>query len=135
MFTGQVPFPETSPLMVAKEIVDGERPSRPPGTMELGLSSEIWEVISSFWAHEAGDRPPLSTLVDLLEKVNPDIALLEELMESGVSSKPFTTKFRHLLYLEDHTLFGMREYESLALIEVFDRVGFTILPGVPLPLV
>ena len=117
-----------------KKIADGERPSRPPETMKLGLSDELWAVIGSLWAHEAGDRPPLSTFVDLLERANPDIALLEELMEFDGSSEEHIKNLYLVFEYEENTLLGMREYESLVLMGVFNRVGITVPPAAPRPL-
>ena len=85
------------------------------------------------WAHEAVDRPPLSTFVGLLERANPDITLLEELMEFDVGSEDHIKMLRSVFDYGENELLGMREYESLILIEVFDRVGFTVLPAIDLP--
>ena len=134
MFTGQVPFPENKEFVVTRKIAEGERPPRPPKTTKLGLSDELWAVIQSSWAHEAGDRPPLSTLVDLLERDNPEVALLEELKEFDANSEDDVTKLRYMFDYADNALLGMREEESLVLIEVFDRVRFSLhlFPLLPL---
>ena len=132
MFTGQVPFPERKGFVVALKIVGGERPPRPPKTTKFGLSDELWAVVQSLWAHEASDRPPLYTLVDLLEKANPEITLLKELMEFNGNSEEDITKLRNMFDCGDNALFGMREDESLFLIEIFDRASF-IVQSTPVP--
>ncbi|KAF9789359.1 kinase-like domain-containing protein [Thelephora terrestris] len=132
VFTGQVPFPElTRPFAVTKKLVDGERPPRPPKASKLGLSNELWAAVQSLWAQEPGDRPPLDTFVDLLERVNPDMGLLEELKEFDANSDEHIAKLDYMLQYGDNALFGMREDESLVLIELFDRVGLHSTPSPP----
>lgn len=122
VFTGNVPFSENKVFVVTKKIADGERPPQPPKTTRLGLSDELWASIGSLWAHEADHRPPVSTFVDLLERVNPDIDSLEELTSFDPDSEEHLTKLQSIIRHRDNTLFGMRESESLVLIKVFDRV-------------
>ena len=126
VFTGRKPFPRHRTLGVP-DIARGKRPLRPSQTSNLGLSGELWAAIESLWAHQAGDRLPLSTFIDLLERAIPDITLLEELMEFDVNSGGHMKKLEYIFNFGDITLLGMREYESLVLVEVFDRVGFTVL--------
>ena len=87
MFTGQESFPGQEEDVVMRNIANGKRPSRPPNTQKLGIPDELWVAIESLWVHEADDRPPLSSFVDVLERANPDVALLEELRELDASSK------------------------------------------------
>ena len=91
VFTGQIPFPENVvTLTVAIRIKDGERPSRPPKGRELGLSDELWEVVRSSLAQEVDERPPVSTFVDFLEKVTPDITMLKELTKFDANTEDKT---------------------------------------------
>ena len=129
MFTGKVPFSENKVFLVTKKIADGERPPRPSKTTRLGLSDELWASIESLWAHEVADRPPASTFVDLLERVNPDIDSLEELTSFDPDSEEHLTKLQSIIKYRDNTLFGMREDESLVLIKLFDRVRSSISRG------
>ena len=133
MFTGREPFPGNTESSVTRKIANGKRPSRPRNVQKLRISDELWAGIKSLWAHEAVDRPPLSTFVGLLERANPDITLLEELMEFDVGSEDHIKMLRSVFDYGENELLGMREYESLILIEVFDRVGFTVLPAIDLP--
>ena len=117
-----MPFSENKVFLATKKIADGERPPRPSKTTRLGLSDELWALIESSWAHEAVDRPPASTFVDILKRVNPDIESLEELTSFDPDSEEYLTKLQSIIRYRDNTLFGMREDESLVLIKVFDRV-------------
>jgi len=112
--------------MVTKSIIDGERPQRPPKGKKLGLSDEFWEIIQSSWAQEVEERPPVETFLEFLENATPDIPALEELVEFDASSEDDIQQLRHMFGYGDNTLLGMREDETLVLIEVFDRVGFLI---------
>ena len=131
-----MPFPENKSLVVVmKRIIDGKQPPRPRNGKKLGLSDEFWEVIRSSLAHEVEKRPSAPTFVYFLEKATPDIAVLKELTEFDMNSEEHIQKLRHMLELEDNTLMGMREEETLALVEVFDQVSllphrlFTPLEG------
>ena len=109
-----------------KRIIDGERPSRPPRGKELGLSDELWETIRSSLAHEAGERPSASALIDFLEKVIPDITVLKELAEFDANSEEHIQSLRQMFEYGDNTFLGMREDETLVVIEVFDQVASPI---------
>ncbi|KAF9641932.1 kinase-like protein [Thelephora ganbajun] len=122
VFTGHVPFPENKQFIVTKRIMDGERPPRPQKTTRLGLSDEFWEVIQCSWAHKIEQRPLVETFVGFLEKATPEIAVLKELTEFDATSTEHIQKFSCMFEYGDNTLLGMREDETLILIEVFDRV-------------
>jgi len=124
VFTGRAPFSENKVSgIVTKMITDGERLPRPPGGKKLGLSDELWEVIQSSLAHKAEERPPVSTFVDFLEHVTPDIAILEGLTEFDANSEEHVQELRRMFEYADNTLLGMREEETLIVVEVFDRVN------------
>ena len=134
VFTGQMPFLKIKSLaIVMKNIIDGERPPRPRRGKRLGLSDEFWELIQSSLAHEAKERPSASAFVDFLERVTPDIAVLKELAKFDANSEDHTKKLRQMFEYGDNTLFGMREEEALAVIEVFDRVNL-LAPCICAPL-
>ena len=127
VFTGQLPFPKNISLaIVMKKVIDGERPLRPKKGKKLGLSDELWELIQSSLAHEVEKRPSASAFVDSLEKAIPGIAVLKELAEFNADSEEHVQKLRHMFEYEENTLFGMREEESLAVIEVLDRVNLLV---------
>jgi len=106
-----------------KKIIDGERPQRPPKAKKLGLSDDLWEAVQSSWVHEAGNRPQVSTFLDILEEVTPDMAALKELTEFDANSEEHVQELRRMFGYDDNTLLGMREEEALVVIEVFDRVN------------
>jgi len=129
VFTGQLPFPENKAQgVIMKKIVVGERPSRPSGGKDCGLSDELWEVILSSLTPEAEKRPSASEFVRFLEKATPDIAVLEELTEFDANSAGHIQKIRHMFNYGDNTLLGMRKEETLVVIEVFDRVIHALHP-------
>ena len=68
-------------------------------------------------------RPPISVFIDLLEKATPDIAVLKKLMEFDTSSKEDIQELYHMFEYGDNSLLGMREEETLVLIEVFDQAS------------
>ena len=113
--------------------MSGERPPRPPKTTRLGLSDELWAAIQSSWAQKADDRPSVPTYIDILDRANPDIALLEELTKFDADSDDHLTKLDYLFGYGDNTLLGMRENETLVLVEIFDRVRCTTLHFTPSP--
>ncbi|KAF9643599.1 kinase-like protein [Thelephora ganbajun] len=122
VFTGQVPFPENKKLKVMMKIMDGEQPPRPQQMTKFGLSDEFWKIIQSSWAYEVYQRPPVGVFVEFLEKATPDIAVLKELTEFDANSTEHIRKFSYMFEYGNNTLLGMREDETLVLIEVFDRV-------------
>jgi len=124
VFTGQLPFPgNKAPGVVLKKFIDRERPSRPSGGKELGLSDELWELVRSSLGREVEKRPLVRGFVELLEKVNPSVETLEELMEFDANSEKHLQELRCVFEYRDNTLLGMREAETLVVIEVFDRVS------------
>ena len=114
--------------MVMMKIMGGKRPSRPPKGTELGLSDELWGIIQSSLAHEVEKRPSVSTFVNFLEKATPDIAALKKLTGFDANSQGDIQKLRRVFEYGDNTLLGMREKESLVVIEVFDQVSPRPLP-------
>ena len=110
--------------MVIKKILDGERPPRPPKGKKLGLSDKLWEVVQTSLVEKVEERPSVSAFVDLLEEATPDIAALEGLTEFNADSEEHVQGLRYMLGYGDNTLLGMREEETLVVIEVFDRVDF-----------
>jgi len=106
-----------------KKIVSGQRPLRPSGGKDYGLSDELWEMIRSSLAREAEERPLVSAFVGFLENATPDIAELKELTEFDANSEEHIQKIRRIFEYGDNTLLGMREEDTLVVIEVLDRVS------------
>ena len=105
-----------------KKIKAGEQLLRPSEGKELGLSDELWGLVQSSLTHEVEERPPVSAFLDFLEKATPNISVLRELVEFDVNSEDDIKKLRHMFEYEDNVLLGMREGETLMVIEIFDRV-------------
>ena len=68
----------------------------------------------------------METFVEFLEKATPDMAVLKELTEFDASSEDDIQKLRDVFEYGDNTLFGMREDETLVIIEVLNRVRFLV---------
>ena len=68
-------------------------------------------------------RPSISTFVDFLEKAIPDIAALKELTGFDANSQGDIKRLRRVFESGNDALLGMREKESLVVIEIFDRVS------------
>ena len=129
VFTGQLPFSGISisnSSQVALSIINGKRPPRPREGKELGLSDGLWEFIQLLLAHEAEERPSVSTFADFLEKTIRDFAVLTELTELDANSEEDIQKLRRLFGYGDDTFLGMRESETLVVVEVFDRVSLLV---------
>ena len=132
VFTGQVPFVEyKASAMVMKMIIDGKRPQKPSKVKKLGLSDEFWEIIQSSLVREVEKRPPVGRFIEFLKKATPEIAVLEGLAEFDANSEGDVQKLRHMFGYGDNALLGMREDETLALIEVLDRVGLPVQHSAP----
>ena len=129
VFTGQLPFSGISisnSSQVALSIINGKRPPRPREGKELGLSDGLWEFIQLLLAHEAEERPSVSTFADFLEKTIRDFAVLTELTELDANSEEDIQKLRRVFGYGDDTFLGMRESETLVVVEVFDRVSLLV---------
>lgn len=61
-----------------KELVDGERPRRPPKRRILGLSGVFWEIAQPSLAYEA---KAVGTFIGFLEKATPDAAILKKTLD------------------------------------------------------
>ena len=132
VLTGEVPFPKNKSFVVARKIVDGERPPRPTKNTRLGFSDELWKATQLSWTREADRRPSVTTFVDLLERANPNIALLRELTNFDPNSEEHLSKLQTMFDYGENALLGMRENESAILIEAFDQVGLSA-PRLSLP--
>jgi len=123
-----------------EKIKEGQGPLRPPESTGLGPSDEIWVVIQSSLVREVEKRPPASAFVEWFEAANPSTAVLKELTKFDANSEDDIQKLRRMLGYGDNTLLGMREEESLVVIEVFDQVDLimsrlspVLTPNVPGP--
>ena len=127
VFSGQLPFPGNKTQdTIIKQIMGGERMPKPPGGKELGLSDELWRLIRSSWTRDVEKRPAASDFVDFLEGATPNIAVLKGLAEFDTNSEGDIQKLRHMFVYGANWLLGMREGETLVVVEVFDRVNASL---------
>ena len=70
----------------------------------------------------------MSAFVGLLGDATPDIAMLEELTNFDASSEEDIQKLYHMFDYGDNTLLGMREEETLVVIEIFDQASLRSPP-------
>jgi len=71
VFSGEAPFDGVSDEEVVERIRSGERPSRPPGAEELGLSDTLWETIQQCWDGSPELRPRMADVVNYMRKIRP----------------------------------------------------------------
>ena len=64
--TGEQPFSGVEEDAIVWKVVEGERPSRPPGPNEW-VSDDIWTFISSCWSPSLDCRPNVEFAVDALD--------------------------------------------------------------------
>ena len=64
LFGGKLP-PTTG--LVTKQIITGERPSRPQAAEHLGLTGEIWKLIERCWNAGPDQRPSIDEVVCIWE--------------------------------------------------------------------
>ena len=57
------PFHEYSDLMTLAHILKGERPEKPDFDTTLGYTEELWEMTTSCWKEDPGDRPTVDCVL------------------------------------------------------------------------
>lgn len=65
LFAGNVPFPHIHLLGAIYPLATGDRPPRPS---HPELSDKLWEMIERCWDNDPLSRPPIKTVVDILEE-------------------------------------------------------------------
>jgi len=68
VFVGKHLFSELTTPVVISRIVDGERPVRPQGAQELGLTDSMWEIAVHCWRKDPAQRPTVARVVELLRE-------------------------------------------------------------------
>lgn len=53
-------------MKVRSKIVDGERPHMPKGKVEVGITAELWGMLTKCWEIEAEERITISAVLSLL---------------------------------------------------------------------
>ena len=57
----------TGPTIILK-ITNGERPTRPMGVHDLGLTDSVWDMTLRCWAQYPAHRPTVTEVVGILRK-------------------------------------------------------------------
>jgi len=68
VLTGQPPFPQHTPLIAMRKIVDGERPERPQGVEAAWFVSGLWEMLEQCWSPKPNVRPTVEAVLERLER-------------------------------------------------------------------
>ena len=63
VFTGEVPFGNTTEGLVAVQIASGKRPARPQAAERFGLTVEMWMFIENCWMTNPSNRPTIDEVV------------------------------------------------------------------------
>lgn len=63
-------------------MLGGERPERPTGSLELGLTDDVWDMIRACWEKQPQRRPLISEVVKILVKA---VSKYRQLREAGPS--------------------------------------------------
>lgn len=61
LYTGRVPYSEcrTDGAVIAR-VINQDKPKRPDGTENLGLTDNIWALMEMCWSYRRGDRPTMT---------------------------------------------------------------------------
>ena len=70
VLTGQPPFASLKDHIVARKVIDGERPERPGGIKGTWFTDDLWEVLGFCWAAHAQSRPSVGAVWECLECVS-----------------------------------------------------------------
>jgi serine/threonine protein kinase len=72
VLTGNFPFFECKTYFaIGAMVVSGERPTRPAGSTDLGLSDQIWQLLTDCWSADRLDRPDVTRVRELLQEAVP----------------------------------------------------------------
>jgi len=69
VFVGRHLFSELTTPVIISRIVDGERPVRPQGAKELGLTDSVWDIAVRCWHKDPAQRPTVAGVLELLPKL------------------------------------------------------------------
>jgi len=66
---GEISWRGVSALEIKTKIIYGERPRMPKGKVELGVTAEMWGMLTKCWEAEAEDRITISGVLNFLQYV------------------------------------------------------------------
>ena len=67
VLSGQAPFAQYEDFVVARKIVEGERPGRPEGAC---FADDLWETLGLCWSSQPKSRPAIKAVLECLERVS-----------------------------------------------------------------
>jgi len=73
IFSGKQPFDGVPDDDVIKLVRSGERPDRPAGSANLGLSDTLWEVVQKCWNGSPELRPGMVDVLEYTGKARPTL--------------------------------------------------------------
>ena len=66
MPAGELTWERFNAAEVRSKITNGERPRMPKGKAELGVTAEMWGMLTKCWEKEAKERTTISGVLDFL---------------------------------------------------------------------
>ena len=69
VFIGRCPFSELTTPVIISRIVDGERPVRPQGAQELGLTDPMWDIAVRCWHKNPAQRLAMTEVIERLHEL------------------------------------------------------------------
>jgi len=72
VLSGQIPFAQSTDLVVMRKVVKGEHPARPEGAKGVWFTDGIWGTIKLCWAIQPENRPNITAVLECLEQVSRD---------------------------------------------------------------
>jgi len=59
IFTAKTPFYQYREHTVVLKTLKGERPERPPNSLDLGLTDTVWGMVQACWDCKPAERPTI----------------------------------------------------------------------------
>ena len=69
IFSGKLAFDDVADDEVVKRVRSGERPNRPGGSKDLGLSDALWEIVQKCWDNSVELRPGMADVLERTRKM------------------------------------------------------------------
>jgi hypothetical protein len=104
-------------------VLRGRRPQRPTALPEL--TDDFWRLVEQCWDQEAIRRPPITTILDRLREIAPNIPLDERLkcFDSQSASSIAIAE----AVLDNYEISSLTTGENLLLTAVLDQVSLEII--------
>lgn len=123
VFTGQLPFhTHRHDSQVIFKVISGTRPQRPTGTLPLGLSDPIWELVEACWHSDRTKRPLAKFVLDRFRQADPGVSLQPLIDAFKPESRDSIRTLRYALSSRDDVLLQLQGEEALSFIDILDQV-------------